>query len=80
MLISREIVSPRRGCRRLATDDARVDTYPAYYIDKLPDYMRSDTMDVIRGKKYIHVVGLSFFPISARYCFLELCEMANENN
>ena len=42
VLISREIVRQRRW-RRLATEDAGV--------EKLPDYLRSDTKDVIRGKK-----------------------------
>ena len=42
VLISREIVRQRRW-RRLATEDAGV--------EKLPDYLRSDTKDVIIGKK-----------------------------
>ena len=42
VLISREIVRQRRW-RRLATEDAGV--------EKLPDLLRSDTKDVIIGKK-----------------------------
>ena len=42
MLISSEIVRQRRW-RRLATEDAGV--------EKLPDYLGSDTKDVIIGKK-----------------------------
>ena len=42
VLISREIVRQRRWCR-LATEDAGV--------EKLPDLLRSDTKDVIIGKR-----------------------------
>ena len=42
MLISSEIVRQRRW-RRLATEDAGV--------EKLPDYLKSDTKDVITGNK-----------------------------